>query len=420
MASVLPPPGTADILPEESVVWRWIEGVAAETFPLYGYGEIRTPILEFTELFQRGIGGETDIVKKEMYTFTDKGGRSLTLRPEGTAGVMRALSGEIAGGNPRKVYYIGPMFRGERPAAGRRRQFHQIGVEDAGSDSPAADAESIAMIARFLDALGISGYRILVNTRGSSEDAARAADILQERLQSVAGDLCGDCRDRMSRNPWRVLDCKNPQCRSAVDTLPDITDSFSEESKQRFDKVKKHLDAFGVRYEVAPRLVRGLDYYAHTVFEVVHSGLGAQDALAGGGRYEVPVPGVKKPVRGVGFAIGVERLVMALESLSVELPSPPPPDAYLVSLGEDALAANLSLAETLRNAGFSVVASMEPKSMKAQMRAAGKTSAPFALILGDDELRRGVVVCKDMRSSEQSEVQKEDVAQFLSRELAPA
>jgi histidyl-tRNA synthetase len=394
-----------------------MERVASDTFSLYGYGEIRTPIFEFTEVFQRGIGGETDVVKKEMYTFTDKGGRSLTLRPEGTAGVMRALSGEIAGGNGRRVYYVGPMFRGERPAAGRRRQFHQIGVEDAGSDSPAADAESVAMLARFLDSLGITGYRILLNTRGSSEDAVTASEILKKRLSDVESRLCGDCRDRATRNPWRVLDCKNPACQAVVDELPDITDSFSEESRARFDEVRRLLDAFGVRYEVAPRLVRGLDYYAHTVFEVVHAGLGAQDALAGGGRYEVPVPGVKKPVRGVGFAIGMERLVMALESLAVQTPSPLKPDIYIVSLGDDALMANFALAERFRSQGMSVVASMEAKSLKAQMRAANRVGASFAIIRGSDEIEREVLACRNMQSSEQCEIPEDNAVHFLKENL---
>ncbi len=414
MASVSPPPGTSDILPCDSPAWRWVESVAAEVFLLYGYGEIRTPVLEFTELFQRGIGGETDIVRKEMYTFTDKGGRSLTLRPEGTAGVMRALAGEAASGNGARVFYLGPMFRGERPAAGRRRQFHQIGVEDVGSDSPAADAESIAMLVRFLDTLGIAGYRILVNTRGSSADAASVSEILKERLKPLADSLCADCQSRLDRNPWRVLDCKNTLCQAVVDALPDITESFSEDSRSRFDEVKRCLDAFGVDYEVSPRLVRGLDYYAHTVFEVVHSGLGAQDALAGGGRYEVPVPGVKRPVAGVGFALGMERLLMVLESLSVELPSLDPPKVYLAALGSDALLANLKMAEALRAAGVGVVASLDARSLKSQMRTANRIGAEFAVIRGGDELTRGVVACRTMSDSSQVELPESDLLEFVA------
>jgi histidyl-tRNA synthetase len=413
MAASYLPPGISDILPEEIPQWRFVENAAARIFSLYGYREIRTPVLEFTELFQRGIGGETDVVKKEMYTFEDKGGRSLTLRPEGTAGVMRSFAGtDVMNGNERRVFYMGPMFRGEKPAAGRKRQFHQIGVENAGGVSPLSDAESMAMLTQYLDEIGITGYSLLINTRGSFDDRIPAEALLKEELSKRSGDLCDDCRDRLNRNVWRIVDCKNPSCSAIVDTLPDITDSFSKESRAYFEKVCENLSDMRVDYTIDPKLVRGLDYYVHTVFEVTHSGLGAQNSLAGGGRYEVPVPGSKRPVPGVGFALGIERLLMAREALEVEQPSLPGLDVFLVSLGAAASSANLALSMDLRKAGVSTVVSGGGKSMKAQMRAANRLSAGFALIRGDQELDKGTVICRNMRTSEQLEMPVVDILEF--------
>ena len=405
MAGVSLPPGTSDIFPEESYQWQEIERTAADVFSLYGFGELRTPIMEFTELFQRGIGGETDVVKKEMYTFNDRGGRSLTLRPEGTAGVMRALSKtDVINGTEKRVYYIGPMFRGERPAAGRKRQFHQIGVENAGGVSPAADAESIAMLMHFLEEINISGAKLLINTRGAFEDRKPAENLLRNYFKNYLDELCHDCNERYERNIWRLLDCKNPKCGEIVNGLPNVTDSFSKESRDYFKKVCEFLDVMGIDYIIEPRLVRGLDYYAHTVFELTHDALGGQNAIAGGGRYEINIPGVKRPVKGVGFAAGLERLIMVREALQVDVQLEKNPFVFLVSLGMDAKKANMKLATQLRKMGISCIVELENKSMKAQLRAANKYKVAFALIRGEDELEKNIVVCRNLNNREQVEL----------------
>lgn len=414
MASVSLPPGTSDIFPDESLRWREIENTAQRIFSLYGYGELRTPIMEFTELFQRGIGNETDVVKKEMYTFNDKGGRSLTLRPEGTAGVMRALAGtDVMNGTEQRVFYMGPMFRGEKPAAGRKRQFHQIGVENAGTLTPAGDAESIAMLMHFLQDINISGASLLINTRGSFEDRKTAEKLLKKLLAEKLNSLCDDCKERINRNVWRVIDCKQEKCGEIVSTLPDITESFSLESRDYFTKVCEYLDDLKVSYTIDSRLVRGLDYYAHTVFEVTHPGLGAQNSIAGGGRYEVSVPGLKRPVIGVGFALGVERLLMAQDSLGTASNLNIKPEVFIVSLGDTAKSANMKLATLLRNNGISCVAELEDKSMKAQMRAANRLSAKLAIIRGDAEIDKGIVICKNLESGDQQEMTENSLISTL-------
>ena len=414
MANLSLPPGISDIFPEEMSQWRFIEEAAEKIFSLYGYAELRTPILEYTEIFQRSIGTETDVVKKEMYTFEDKGGRSLTLRPEGTAGVMRALSGtDVMNGNERRVFYTGPMFRGEKPAAGRKRQFYQIGVENAGTVSAAGDAESIAMLMHFLKEVGINNASLLINTRGAFDDRAPAEKLLREQLTERHDELCRDCQDRMERNIWRVIDCKNPNCAMIVDSLPEITSTFSDETKKYFKDVCVALDALKVPYKVEPNLVRGLDYYVHTVFEVTHAGLGAQNSIAGGGRYEVSLPGLKRPVVGVGFALGLERIIMARESENATMPVLTTPDVYFISLGADAKLANMRSASILRDAGFSVIGCLEDKSMKAQMRAANRVSASFVIIRGDSELENGTCVCKNMVNSDQQEIQEDKLLDFL-------
>jgi len=405
MPGISLPPGTSDIFPEEVSQWKFIEQTASEVFNLYGYGELRTPIMEFTELFQRGIGGETDVVKKEMYTFQDKGGRSLTLRPEGTAGVMRALAGtDVMNGSEKRVYYLGPMFRGERPAAGRKRQFHQIGVENAGTVTPAADAESITMLMHFLEAVDIHGATLLLNTRGSFDDRKPAENMLRSFFSNHLDALCEDCLNRMERNIWRVLDCKNPICSSIIQDLPDVTETFSSESRDYFEKVCQILDSLNVKYELAPRLVRGLDYYAHTVFELTHPGLGAQNAIAGGGRYEVNVPGMKRSVKGVGFAAGMERLIMVREALNVPEKTSQPPRVFIVSLGNEAFMENMKIANNLRKTGVSCIAELESKSMKAQLRAANRNKADFALIRGENELEKGIMICRNLQDGEQVEL----------------
>ena len=401
-----PPPGTGDIFPEEAVSWLALENTARRIFSLYGYGEIRTPVFEYTEVFQRGLGNETEVVQKEMYTFEDRGGRSLTLRPEGTAGVMRALSGtDVMNGVENRVYYIGPMFRGERPSAGRRRQFHQIGVENVGRMAPALDAESIVMLCHFLNEIGASGFKLLLNTRGIQEDRKPAEDALREHFAPRVSSMCEDCRNRLERNVWRILDCKQPECQAHIACAPDGASLFAAPSREYFDKVCTILSSQNIDFTVDPRLVRGLDYYVHTVFELTHTGLGGQNAIAGGGRYELNLPGLNRPVCGVGFAAGMERLLMVQEAMKVPRETISGPVLYLVSLGEKALAYNRKLADTLRHRGIAVALEAEEKSMKSQMRSADRLKAKNVLIVGDSELESGSAILKSMADGSQQTIQ---------------
>lgn len=415
MANFSPPPGTADIFPEEVSWWQRLEKAAADIFPLYGFEELRTPIFEYTEVFKRGIGDETEVVQKEMYTFEDRGGRSLTLRPEGTAGVMRALlNTDVMNGNEKRVYYGGPMFRGERPAAGRRRQFHQIGVENVGTISPETDAETIAALVHYIQELGITGARLLLNTRGVQADREPAELELNKFFNANVDNMCPDCRARLGRNIWRILDCKQPNCKTIVKQAPNYVESFTEESRDYFKRVCELLDRAGIEYEIDPFLVRGLDYYVHTVFEVVHTaGLGAQAAIAAGGRYELFLPEAKKPVQGVGFAAGLERLLLVQQALGVAAPERTLSPIFMISMGQDARDANIELAAQLRRQGLSVIVEFENKSMKAQMRAANRVHSRFVIIRGDDEHGRGVVICKDMNDGSQLELPTSAVEEFL-------
>ena len=405
MSKSSPPPGTSDIFADEVTAWLELENTARRIFSLYGYGEIRTPVFEFTEVFQRGLGSETEVVQKEMYTFEDRGGRSLTLRPEGTAGVMRALAGTDAmNGVEQRVFYMGPMFRGERPSAGRRRQFHQIGVENAGRVAPELDAESIAMLAQFLNESGAGGFELLINTRGVKEDRGPAEAALREHFAAHIDDMCEDCRTRLERNVWRILDCKQECCRKYVDTAPDAASLFGQNSRDYFKRVCDMLTTWEVPFKVEPRLVRGLDYYVHTVFELTHTALGGQNAIAGGGRYELTVPGFNRPVQGVGFAAGMERLLMVREAAGRLAPAAATPDVFLVSLGERALAYNGKLAGDLRLGGISTALEYEAKSMKSQMRSADRLKAKKVLIIGDSELDAGEAVLKNMADGSQKNV----------------
>lgn len=405
MSKSAPPPGTGDITPEEAPVWNLLEDSAKRVFHLYGYGELRTPIFEYTEVFQRGLGDETEVVKKEMYTFEDRGGRSLTLRPEGTAGVMRSLAGtDAVNGVEHRVFYIGPMFRGERPSAGRRRQFHQIGVENAGRVSPELDAECISMLVHFLNDIGITGFTVKINTRGVKADRPAAEAALREFFKPHVAEMCPDCQERFERNIWRILDCKQEKCRNIIAGAPNAAEYFSDETKSYFKQVCSSLDSMGIEYQVDPELVRGLDYYVHTVFELTHPGLGGQNAIAGGGRYELTLPGINKPVEGVGFAAGMERLLMVRDSLGIVPPASEPPRLFLASMGEKALAFNIALAAKLRRAGIPVAVEVEAKSLKSQMRSADRLKTLYSIIVGDTELESGVVKLKRMADGNQEEV----------------
>ena len=418
-ANTEPLPGTSDLWEPDVTAWRELEDTARDIFGRYGYTELRTPIFERTEVFVRNLGDQTDVVQKEMYTFNDRGGRSLTLRPEGTASVMRAVANRgLATGEECRVLYMGPMFRGERPAAGRRRQFHQIGCEAVGCDSPWMDAEVIAMYTHFLKALGIEGSRVMVNSRGLPADRPAIAQALQDYFRPHLDEMCEDCRRRFDSNVWRILDCKQPACHALAEGAPKIVDMLSPDSRAFFDRVCDGLAALDVQFELAPRLVRGLDYYVHTVFEITHNALGGQDAVAGGGRYQITLPGSNTPIEGIGFATGMERLLMIREALGHKPAEQPAADTYIVALGgNDVISAGLKLAGQLRAQGLGgrVHADFTGRSMKAQMRAANRSGAARVLIIGENELASGSVVCKDMAGGTQETLPLAQVATLFQK-----
>ena len=395
-----PVQGMSDIAAPEVRLWQRLERLARETMELYGFEELRTPVVEFEAVFTRSLGETTDVVQKEMYVF-EKGGRRLCLRPEGTAGVMRHAAGlgaqETDGA---RWYYVGPMFRSERPQAGRKRQFHQCGVECLEPPSPRVDAEILALQVELLRAWGLGDCEVRLNTRGEIGGQADVAAGLRGALAAREAELCEDCRRRISENVLRVLDCKNEGCQAIVATLPPSTDFMSAASREYLAQTAAHLDALGVKYRIDPLLVRGLDYYEHTVWEIASTALGAQNAVAGGGRYRMQLGG--RELVGVGFAIGLERVVGVLQALGrdQDMIAPPPPLVWLVGLGDAAQDRNLALMQQLRAA--KVACRMAPGgSMKSQMRAANKSGAAWAVIRGDDELAQGVAALKNMVSGEQ-------------------
>jgi len=398
--------GTADILPPATALWQFAEHTARDLFARYGYAEIRTPVFEQTELFVRSIGDTTDIVEKEMYTFADKKGRSLTLRPEGTACVVRACLEHklFAQARVQKYYYLGPMFRYERPQAGRQRQFHQIGVELFGSYSPLADAEVISLMVRFFEAAGISGLSVNINSLGDADSRAAYRDLLREFIEPKAGQLCPDCQRRIERNVLRVLDCKVPLCKEALEApgMPTTVSALSGPARAHYQRVLESLTAMGIPFREDARLVRGLDYYTHTIFEVTHTALGAQDAMGGGGRYDGLIEQMGGPATGgVGFALGVERLVIALQHVARKAQQAAK-TVYLVSCDEPALAENLVLADALRRAGITALAGYEQQSMKAQLRHANAAGARWAVIRGSDERAQGAVRLKNMETGDEA------------------
>ena len=415
-----PVQGMSDIAVPEVRLWQRIERLARETLERYGFEELRTPVVEFESVFTRSLGETTDVVQKEMYVF-EKGGRRLCLRPEGTAGVMRHAAGlgaqETDGA---RWYYIGPMFRSERPQAGRKRQFHQCGVECLEPPSPLADAEILALQVDLLRVWGLGDCEVRLNTRGESGGQAKVAEGLRAALAPRAAELCEDCRRRISENVLRVLDCKNEACQAVVANLPPMADFMGAESRAYLAQVAAQLDALGVKYRIDPLLVRGLDYYEHTVWEIASTALGAQNAVAGGGRYRMNLGG--RELAGVGFAIGLERVVGVLQALGRDqnLAAPPPPRVWLVGLGDEAMKRNLALMQELRGKGL-VCQMAYAGSMKSQMRAANKSGAAWAVIRGEDELAQGVAALKDMVSGEQRTLPTSRLAdELLARSAAVA
>ena len=410
---VQPLQGMSDITAPEVRLWQWVESRARQVFRLYGCEEIRTPIPERTEVFVRALGEGTDVVQKEMYAFTDRGGRGIALRPEGTAGVMRYVAGAVAPGQDARLYYLGPMFRAERPQAGRKRQFHQIGVEFIGSPSPVADAECIALQVHLMDAWGLSGYDVQVHTRGLTEDQPAVRRGFQDHIRPRIDGLCEDCRRRFETHPLRILDCKQETCRGIVAGEPPVTTYMSDASRAYLDEVMRLLEAAGVGARINPLLIRGLDYYAHTIWEITHPALGAQDALAGGGRYRIAMAG--RDIEGVGFAVGLERVLIAVQA-SPQPPSADPaqPIIWIVTAGGDASrAANLGLLQKLRRAGVSAGMDTGGRSMKAQMRAADRSGAAWVAIRGEEELAQGHIKLKRMADGSEDMVSEEELTRRL-------
>jgi len=419
--------GTRDLLPPETALWNRIEKTARQVFTRYNFGEIRTPIFEDTSLFARGVGEETDIVSKEMYTWEDRARaqsektQMLTLRPENTAGVVRAYIEHQLGesGQLQKLYYVGPQFRRERPQKGRYRQFSQIGAEvigppSAGSESPLRDAEVLEMLATLLDELGITGWTLELNSVGSPADRARYNEVLRAALVPLAPQMCEDCQRRAVTNPLRVLDCKVPADQPIIDTLPRMADSLDEASQTHFAAVTAALDACGVPYTRNHRLVRGLDYYTRTTFEFTHGGLGAQNALLGGGRYDglsEAIGGPKAP--GIGFAMGEDRLVLTLQALE-SVREPDKADAFIAPLGEGLNAAALALARELRRAGLRIELGEGSFRLKRSFEAADKTARRI-VILGEDELQSGILTVKTFSTGMQTKVNRGELAAYLSQ-----
>jgi histidyl-tRNA synthetase len=407
-------PGTRDLLPEEIARWQFVENNARRIFEQYGFLEIRTPIIEPTELFARGIGKDTDIVGKEMYTFRDQSDRSVTLRPEATASVVRSYiqNTMYRGGGLTKLYYLGPMFRHEKKQKGRWRQFYQIGAEVLGSDNPAVDAEMIEMALWILITLGIQS-RLLINSIGCSQCRPQYMEFLRGELEKDIDSLCEDCHRRATTNSLRVFDCKIDSCQSTINRLPSITDHICPECSAHFDQVKRYLDGADIAYEIVPRLVRGLDYYVRTAFEIVSGELGSQNALMGGGRYDGLAEALGGPsVPALGFAMGLDRLVMTLpESHNAQLQWRP--ELFLAYMGEAAFKKAVEIARHLRHLGHTCYLDFSEGRLKNQMRLANKMGAKHVLILGDDELVRERYAIKRMEDSKQWEVTLSELENYL-------
>ena len=405
--------GVKDILPEETPRWRFIEETARQWADRYGFHEIRIPIFEVTTLFARSIGATTDIVEKEMYTFPDRDGTSLTLRPEGTAGTVRAFIEHHRGADPlpQKYFYIGPMFRHERPQAGRLRQFHQFGVEYLGTQDSKADVDVIALLWRFLSDLRLPDLTLEINSLGTSTDRAAYLPVLVAFLQTRVGQLCENCRRRIDTNPLRVLDCKVPACRAATEDAPHLTSYLSPEAKDHFDQVLSTLSALGISFRLNPRLVRGLDYYCLTAFEITSSHLGAQNAVGAGGRYDGLVELLGgQPTPAVGFAAGLERIAMMLPSERVPTLRP---SVYVASFGAEGSPAGVRLLDALRQVGLSALSDYRATTLKAHLRQADRAGCRFAVLLGDDEARAGSAVVRDMESKVQETIPLTDLPRYF-------
>jgi len=420
---MIAPRGTVDLLPEQTAKWQYIENMLRDISKQYNYGEIRTPLFEHTEVFQRGVGDTTDIVQKEMYTFNDRGGRSITLRPEGTAPVVRSfIENKLYGSpnQPTKLFYFAEMFRYERPQQGRMRQLHQYGIEVLGSDDPSVDAEVIDLAMTIYKRLGLQKIKLIINSLGDDESRKIHRQALIEHFTPHMDELCPNCNKRLMKNPLRILDCKEDMNHQAMKTAPSVLDYLNDASKQYFEQVKAYLDTLSIPYVVDPTLVRGLDYYNHTAFEIMSEaeGFGAITTLLGGGRYNGLAEQLGGPTTpGIGFGMGLERLFLALEAENITLPITDELDIYFVALGEAVQQQAVKLVHKLRDHGFKVDKDYLGRKMKAQLKTADRIKAKYVAILGEDELNKNSIIIRSMDTREQIEVPTEDLISTMEMKL---
>lgn len=415
--------GTEDVLPKDSYRWQFVEDVMRKESAAYGFKEIRTPVFEHTELFARGVGQTTDVVQKEMYTFDTKGGESVTLRPEGTAGAARAVleHGLVNDSLPIKASYFVSCYRYEKPQAGRLREFHQFGLECYGTQSPVADAELICAAQSIFDRLGIKQLRLEINSIGCPTCRAEYHKALKEYFYGYKDELCKTCNSRLEKNPMRILDCKSPVCSKIAQGAPKITDYLCDECKEHFASVQKYLDAAGVEYTVNPTIVRGLDYYTKTVFEFVTDFIGAQGTVCGGGRYDGLIEELGgKHLPSLGFAMGIERLLMLMDKQGIEIPKPSTCDLYVAVMGESASLKSFEIIKAVRSCGLIAETDVVGRGLRAQMKYADKIGAKFSMVLGDNEIEQGKAVIKNMSSGEQTEIVLDDTfaEKFMVLQLA--
>jgi histidyl-tRNA synthetase len=409
------PKGTEDILPSENYKWRFIEKTAERVAAVYGFSEIRFPVFEYTELFTRSVGDTTDVVTKEMYTFSDKGGRSITLRPEGTAGAVRAAlqNGLLGETLPQKVWYNITAYRYENVQKGRQREFHQIGAEMFGAGGYFADAEVIAFAADFIEALGLRDIALEINSIGCPECRKNYTAALQKYFEGKKDELCATCNERLTKNPMRILDCKSPVCKEIAKNAPTVLEYLCDDCSAHFDGVKRLLESFGISYKVNPRIVRGLDYYTRTVFEFISEGVGTQGTVCGGGRYDRLIEEIGgKPTPALGFAMGVERLLLALKEQNIDIPKPPRLDYYIGAMNEESRIYAAGIVRKLRSWGYIAESDLMERGVKPQMKYADKMNAKFSFIIGENEMSSGKIRLKKMETGETAEISIGELKNF--------
>lgn len=415
------PRGTKDITPKDVYKWHYIEKKFREICALYGYEEIRTPIFEHTEVFARSVGDTTDVVQKEMYSFTDRGDRQLSLKPEGTAGVIRSFieNKMYADTQPTKLYYITPCFRYERPQAGRQRQFHQFGIEVLGSDGPSVDAEVISLAVQFFNEMGLKNLSVNINSVGCPTCREEYNRKLKEYLDKKVDVLCETCLERKDKNPMRVIDCKNPHCKENLQDIPFMIDHLCEGCKDHFDKLQTYLKEMDINYVVDKTIVRGLDYYKKTAFEIISNDIGSQSTVCGGGRYDglVEMLGGPKGISGIGFALGAERLLLTLENNNIEIENPKSTDIYIATIGDAAKTKSFKLIKDLRTNHISADNDHLDKSLKAQFKYSDKLNAKYTVVIGDDELANDTATLKNMKTSEQTTIKLSELVDELKKRL---